>query len=131
MKISGAILQSNLSCHSFLVALDTYLSELALLLYDMTFPYGTVNAYDVDIVEAAEMEELCLPLALAAEDMSQKEPEMKVEFFVVTLDVEANVAFVEDTTQAVVEQMEHFQCLTVLYLEPQAKTVGLHGGINC
>ena len=43
---------------------------------------------------------------------------MKVEFVVVTLDVEENVAFVEDTAQAVVEQMEHFQCLTVVYLEP-------------
>ena len=77
------------------------------------------------------MEELHLPLTLAAEDMSQKEPEMKVEFVVVTLDVEANVAFVEDTTQAMVEQMEHFQCLTVVYLEPQVETVGLLGGINC
>ena len=113
------------------MALDTYLSELGLCLYDTTFSYGTVNAYVVEIVEAAEMEELCLPLALATEDMSQKEPEMKAEFVVVTLDVDENVSFLEDTAQAVVEQMEHFQCLTVLYLEPQAETIGLLGGINC
>jgi hypothetical protein len=43
---------------------------------------------------------------------------MKAEFVVVALDVEANVAFVEDTAQAVVEQMEQFQCLAVVYLEP-------------
>jgi hypothetical protein len=70
MQISGAVLQSNLSCHSFPVALDTCLSELGLRLYDTTFSYGTVNAYVVEIVEAAEMEELRFPLALAAEDMS-------------------------------------------------------------
>ena len=43
---------------------------------------------------------------------------MKGEFVVVTLYMEANVAFVEDNAQAVAEQMEHFQCLTVVYLEP-------------
>ena len=42
---------------------------------------------------------------------------MKAEFVVVALDVEANVAFVVDTTQAVVEQIEQFQCLSVVYLE--------------
>jgi hypothetical protein len=36
----------------------------------MTFSYGTVNAYFVEIAEAAEMEELRSPLALAAENMS-------------------------------------------------------------
>ena len=70
------------------------------------------------------MEELHLSLALAAEDMSQKDPKMKAEFVVVSLDVEANVAFVVDTAQAVVEQIEQFQCLSAVYIESQAKTVG-------
>ena len=70
------------------------------------------------------MEELHLSLALVAEDMSQKEPEMKAEFVVVALDMEANVAFVVDTAQAVVEQIEQFQCLSAVYIESQAKTVG-------
>lgn len=40
---------------------------------------------------------------------------MKAELVVVALDVEANVAFAEDTAQAVVvEQMEQFQCLVVV-----------------
>ena len=42
---------------------------------------------------------------------------MKVEFVVVALDVEANVAFVVDTAQVVVEQIEQFQCLSAVYLE--------------
>lgn len=39
---------------------------------------------------------------------------MKAELVVVALDVEANVAFVEDTAQAVAERMEQFQCLVVV-----------------
>ena len=71
MQIFGVVLQSNLSCHSFPVALDTCLSKLGLHLYDTTFSYGTVNSYVVvEIVEAAEMEEFHSPLALAVEDMS-------------------------------------------------------------
>ena len=70
MQISGVVLQSNLSCHSFPVALDTCLSELGLRLYDTTFSYGTVNAYVVEIAEAAEMEGLHSPLSLAAENTS-------------------------------------------------------------
>ena len=70
------------------------------------------------------MEDPHLSLALAAEDMSQKEPEMKVKYVVVSLDVEANVAFVKNTEQAVVERMEQFQCLVAVYLKPQAETVG-------
>ena len=70
------------------------------------------------------MEETHLSLALVVEDISQKEPEMKVQYVVVAVDVEANVAFVKNIEHALVKWMDPFQCLVFVYLEPQAETVG-------
>ena len=49
---------------------------------------------------------------------------MKGKSVVFSLDMEENVAFVKNTKQDVVEWMEQFQCLVVVYLEPYLKLLG-------